>query len=90
MLNKLKNNEFKNCNYPKSNISKYSLKINEELKSFSAFNNFQYFNLIDIFCNYNKCLVSDKTGFYMNDVDHFTKYGSNFIIKNLLKKGFLN
>ena len=90
LLNKLKNNEFKNCNYPKSNISKYSLKINEELKSFSAFNNFQYFNLIDIFCNYNKCLVSDKTGFYMNDVDHFTKYGSNFIIKNLLKKGFLN
>jgi peptidoglycan/LPS O-acetylase OafA/YrhL len=89
LLNRFKNNEFENCNYPKSNISKYSLKINEELKNFSIFNNVQYFDLIDVLCNQYKCLVSDKNGFYINDVDHFTKYGSNFIINNLLKKGFL-
>ena len=89
LLNKLRNNEFDNCNYPKNKIRNEVLKINKELKSFSIFNNFQYFDLIDVLCNQNTCLVSDKNGFYINDVDHFTKYGSNFIINNLLKKGFL-
>jgi peptidoglycan/LPS O-acetylase OafA/YrhL len=89
LLNKLRNNEFGNCNYPKNNIRNEVLKINEELKKFSIFNNFQYFDLIDVLCNQYKCFVSDKNGFYINDVDHFTKYGSNFIINNLLKNGFL-
>jgi hypothetical protein len=89
LFNKFRNNEFDNCNYSKNNIRNEVLKINEELKNFSIFNNVQYFDLIEVLCNQYKCLVSDKNGFYINDVDHFTKYGSNFIINNLLKKGFL-
>lgn len=89
LLNKFRSNEFNNCDYSKNNIRNEVLKINEELKNFSIINNVQYFDLIDVLCNQYKCLVSDKNGFYINDVDHFTKYGSNFIINNLLKKGFL-
>jgi len=89
LLNKFRSNEFNNCDYSKNNIKNEVLKINEELKNFSIINNVQYFDLIDVLCNQYKCLVSDKNGFYINDVDHFTKYGSNFIINNLLKKGFL-